>query len=90
MGLSTHELVQIDALLASPDADASVLADLRQRFPALSLTRCDASDVDADQPFRSYPRFNLYLVDGASHCWQLTADPERATGLVVAVLKVRA
>lgn len=88
MGLSLHELAQIDALLAAPDAGVNALADLRQRFPGLSLTRCDASDVDSDEPFRSYTRFNLYLVDGAAHCWQLTMDPERATGLVVADIKV--
>jgi hypothetical protein len=84
MALSVDEIKEIDALLEAPDADARVIAELRRRFPRLSLTRCDASDVDADRPFRIYARFNLYLVDGAAHCWQLTPDPERATGLVVA------
>jgi hypothetical protein len=90
MALTADDLADIDAVLASPEADARALADLRRRLPGLSLTRCEASDVDADEPFRAYPRFNLYLVDGAAHCWQLTSDPARATGLVVAAVKVRA
>lgn len=84
MALTERELALIDGLLSPPDADNGAVADLRSRLPALSFTRCDASDVDADEPFRSYPRFHLYLVDGASHCWQITSDPDRATGLLVA------
>lgn len=84
MALSPQDLAEIDTLLAAPDADGQALVQLRQRFPKLSLTRCDASDIDAETPFRSFPRFTLYLVDGADHCWRMTSDPERATGLVVA------
>lgn len=84
MALTAKEIAEIDGLLSAPDADGGSVADLRARFPKLSLTRCDASDVDADEPFRSYPRFHLYLVDGASHCWQLTSDPARATGILLA------
>ncbi len=90
MALSSDDLAEIDALLAAPGAGDGALADLRRRFPGLSLTRCDASDVDQEEPFRAYPRFNLYLVDGAAHCWRLTADPASATGLLVAGLKAGA
>lgn len=90
MALSRDELAEIDALFGAPGVDVSVLLELRHRFPGLSLTRCDASDVDTERPFRSYGRFSVYLVDGASHCWQLTPDPDRATGLVVVEHKVRA
>lgn len=88
MPLSAHDLTEIEGLLAAPDADARAYYELRQRFPQLSLTRCDASDLDTEPPFREFGRFNLYLVDGADHCWHLTADPERATGLVLARNKV--
>ena len=83
MGLSAEELAGIDALLGGPDADAEAPVRLRQTFPRLSITRCDPSDLGAETPFREYERFDLYLVDGGSHCWRLTADPEEATGLVV-------
>jgi hypothetical protein len=83
MALKPEELADIDALLGAPGAGLSVLLEIRSRFPGLSLTRCDPSDVDTETPFRSYPRFSLYLVDGAAYCWQLTPDPDRATGLVL-------
>jgi hypothetical protein len=90
MALSQQDLAAIDALLAAPDADASALTALRQRLPKLTLTRCDASDIDAETPFRAFARFTVYLVDGADHCWTLTTDPDRATGLVVVQHKVPA
>lgn len=83
MGLSADDLNEIESVLASSDADIRALADLRRRFPKLSLTRCDASDLDAQTPFRAYRRFDLHLVDGMDHCWRLTSDPSRATGIVV-------
>jgi hypothetical protein len=83
MGLSAGDLNEIEALLAGHGAGHRVLADLRRRFPDLSLTRCDAADLDAEPPFRAHQRFDLYLVDGTDHCWRLTADSSRATGIVV-------
>ena len=83
MALSEDELGQIETLLAAPDADAQAVAELRRRFPGLSFTRCDASDLGGEQPFREYQRFNLYLVDRVDHCWRITSDPTRATGVVV-------
>jgi hypothetical protein len=47
------------------------------------LTRCDASDV-AETPFRAYPGFDVHLLDAADHCVQITTDPARATGIVLA------
>jgi hypothetical protein len=88
--LSADDLAAIDAmLLANPETlhAASGLAEFRQRFPRLSLTRCDASDVDAETAFRQYPGLNLYLVDATDHCAHITSDPGRATGIVVARAK---
>ncbi|WFU14724.1 DUF6129 family protein [Bradyrhizobium sp. CB3481] len=70
-------------MLATVDADASRFAELRRRFPQLACTCCDASDM-TEPPFRSYPLFDLYLIDGSAHCVQITADPARATGIVLA------
>ena len=87
MGLSENDLATIDSMLAA-GADASALAAFRERFPGLSLTHCDASDIDAETPFREYPGLTLFLVDANDHCWRITADPARATGIVVARRKV--
>lgn len=86
MGLAAEELTVIDQILSGSALDGQVLADLRRQFPHLSWTRCDASDV-AEAPFRTYPGFDLHLLDGADHCVQLTEDPARATGLVIAQRK---
>ncbi len=83
MALSAEDLAAIEELLGAPDADAQAVAAIRQRFPKLSITRCDPSDMDAETPFREFPQFNLHLVDGGGHCWRLTENPDDATGLVV-------
>ena len=83
MGLSAEQLAEIEALLEAPDANAKALGAIRERFPKLSITQCSASEVDAESPFRTYERFDLYLVDGSNHCWRLTENLDVATGLVV-------
>jgi len=89
MGLGTDELAAIDALLGEEPAPASsgnadALARFRLQFPRLSVTRCDASDVDFETPFRVFPAASVFLVDASEHCWRFTSDPARATGIVVA------
>ncbi|KAB2944007.1 MAG: hypothetical protein K8F92_06575 [Hyphomicrobium sp.] len=86
MSIDADEIAHIEELLARAPAE-TLFAELRERFPDLSLTRCDASDIDTETPFREYGRYSLYLVDSADHCWRLTDDPRQATGLVVAVRK---
>ena len=83
MALGPDELKVIDGVLSAPDADAGVFAQLRSRFPHLSWTKCDASDVP-ETPFRTYSRFEVHLVDRSDHCVEITADPARATGIVLA------
>jgi hypothetical protein len=83
MALSAGDIVEIDALLGAADASPGTLAALRSRFPKLSLTRADPSDIGVETPFRKYKSFDLYLVDGSRHCWSLTNNPELTTGLVL-------
>jgi hypothetical protein len=83
MALNADELTEIDKVLSAPDAGAQAFAELRRRFPHLSLTRCDASDV-VETPFRAYPGFDIHLLDAADHCVQVTMDPARATGIILA------
>ncbi|HLG79803.1 MAG TPA: DUF6129 family protein [Bradyrhizobium sp.] len=83
MALGADELTEIERMVAAAEAGTSPLPELRKRFPHLAWTRCDASDV-REVPFMSLPRFDLHLIDGSDHCVQITADPERATGIVLA------
>ncbi len=82
MTVTANELIEIDKVLSTSNADAQLVAELRRRLPHLSWTQCDASDV-IETPFRSYPRFDLHLLDTAEHCSQITLDPERASGIVL-------
>ncbi len=84
MPLTEDVLARFDAALGLQDADADALAGFRNDFPGISLTRCDLSDLGVEEPFREYPRFNLYLIDARDHCSHLTADPACATGVVIA------
>lgn len=82
-GLTADKLGEIETLLADPNANSSILTDFRQKFPGVSLTRCDASDVDAEKPYKEFPRFTLYLVSAINHCVSITRDPSLATGIIV-------
>ena len=83
MALTREQFARVDALLSSAEAGAQALGELRSELPGVPVTRCDVSDLGVEEPFRRYPRFHLYLVDGTDHCWRITQDPSRATGLVV-------
>jgi hypothetical protein len=83
MALGADELMEIDRILSGPSVDARVISQLRGRFPNLSWTGCDVTDL-TEEPFRRYPRFELHLVDRTDHCLQITADPMRASGIVLA------
>ena len=83
MSLSADDLTQIDAMLGTSGADAQPFAELRRRFPHLSWTRCDASDV-TEAPFRAYEHYDIHLLDSTDHCSHITSDPTRATGIVLA------
>lgn len=83
MAVSDTDLSEIEKVLAAQELAAPVFAELRRRFPNLSWTQCDASDV-AEPPFRSFAAFDIHLIDTADHCVQITADPSRATGVILA------
>lgn len=83
MALSERQLQDIAQFLLSDPAGGSITA-FRASFPGVTLTRCDAGDMQDEIPFRSYAPFDLYLIDARDHCVHLTADPAAATGIVLA------
>jgi hypothetical protein len=82
----TDELIdQLMAILSRAGLTDDSVAALRDAFPALHFTHCLDDDIGAGiEPARKAERFNLYLVDGRSHCMTFTRDPDAATGLVLA------
>ena len=83
MALSDSDLTEIEKVLAAEEPAGPVFAELRKRLPALSWTQCDASDV-TEAPFRTYPRYDVHLLDTADHCAHITSDPGAATGVILA------
>jgi hypothetical protein len=84
MALTDEGLKQIQSLLESEAPASDRVASVRQAFPNLSLTRCDASDMDTETPVLETSAFNVYLLDTSEHCVRITRNPAAATGLIVA------
>lgn len=84
MALTPEALETIRGLLEGPAPAAERCASVRQSFPGISLTRCDASDVDAESPAFETTEFAVYLIDTSEHCVRMTLNPASATGLIVA------
>ena len=85
MALTPSDIDSIAALAASGATLRASVAELRRNHPGLSFTCCDASDLSgAPPPCQSHPGFDLYLVNGGGHCWNLTADLHVATGVLLA------
>ena len=82
MALTTENLTEISELLTA-DTDGTAFMALRQKFPDLAWTRCDASDV-FEEPYQSHGDYDLHLIDARDHCVQITGDPEQATGILLA------
>ncbi|MFO1107723.1 MAG: hypothetical protein U1E61_00920 [Bradyrhizobium sp.] len=83
MALAAADLAEIERVLAASDAASQAHAALRSQFPKIPCIRCEAADV-TEAPFRSFPAFDLHLLDSVDHCAQITADPDRATGVILA------
>jgi len=83
MTIQAEELQEIETLLSGAAADGAVLGALRQKFPHLKWSRCEASDV-LEEPYRSFPAYDLHLMDASNHCPVVVADPAAATGAIIA------
>ncbi|POF33872.1 DUF6129 family protein [Roseibium marinum] len=83
MTVNSNDLAEIGKELTAAGVDGALFATLRGRFPHLSWTRCDASDV-VEEPFQTIGGFDLHLIDTRDHCVHIVSDPEHATGIILA------
>jgi hypothetical protein len=84
MSLSTEQLSQLaDLVLAAAPGDNPV-PSIRAAFPGLAVSRCDASDMRDEAPFRRLGDYDVFLMNTSQHCWHLTDDPQSAGGIVLA------
>ena len=81
MAIKAEELQDIETMLT--DADASIFATLRLKYPHLAWSRCDASDV-LEEPYRSFKAFDMHLFDVSNHCPVVVKDPSDASGMILA------
>ncbi|MGY4412456.1 hypothetical protein ACVWW4_004192 [Bradyrhizobium sp. LB7.1] len=76
------DLTEIEQTLAAIDSSEPCLM-LRQKVPHLAWICCEACDM-TQSPFRRVGKFDLHLLDSGGHCVQITNDPQRAAGIVLA------
>lgn len=87
MALSAEHIEEVVAIasrgFAAGQPVKAVVQAIKEARPGLTVTGTFAS-IMTDDPYREEERFDLFLVDGSSHCWTITATPESATGVVIA------
>jgi hypothetical protein len=74
---------QATELYAAGTKRDAVVKALKQKYQGLTVTGCLEGDL-TEEPFREEPAYLLYLVDSHDHCWKMTREPEKATGIVIA------
>jgi hypothetical protein len=82
--LEEEVIDQISHLVQQHGLDEAAVSSLRGKWPNIHFTYCSDDDVSGPKPIREFDTFNVYLVDGREHCLKFTANPEVATGLVLA------
>jgi hypothetical protein len=84
MSLSSQQLEVIAGVLRSTTPGSNPVSALRRELDGVSVSRCEADDMSGETPFRRLPAFDVFLIDAASHCRRLVADPLEASGIIVA------
>ena len=85
MALGQTEVERIRILIQRVSEPGLVFQGLKQLLPGVAVSRCDASDVDSEEPFIETATVALYFLDTSEHCVRITQSAEHASGLVVAV-----
>ena len=61
------------------------LLAVRERFPEVKMTRCDAEDMREEKPYRRAGGYDVFLVDTRNACWKIIDEFTAATALVISV-----
>ena len=84
--IAPERLDQLALIVTRAGLNEQTLSVLRETYQDMHLTWCMDEDIGVGEPVRREAGFNLYLVDGRSHCMRLTTDPQAATGIVLAAV----
>jgi len=82
--IETNVVEQIATDVVQRGVNDDTISHLRQAYQGIHFTYCSDDDVTNGSPVLEKDGFNIYLVDGNSHCLSMTSSYERATGIVVA------
>ncbi len=86
--ITPERIEQVTRVVERAGLNERTLSALREAFGEIHFTYCMDDDIGAGvgvgAPVREAEGFNLYLVDGRSHCMRFTNDLAAATGLVLA------
>jgi hypothetical protein len=85
--MTPETLARIAAAVVRVGPDETHARALREEFAGLHFSFCSDDDVVRTEPVWQGAGFNLYLVDAGDHCLRLTADPARATGILIATVE---
>ncbi len=75
---------QIAKFVAQQQVNEATLIQLRQTYPSIHFTYCSDDDIHSARPVVEHAEFNIYLVNTSEHCFTLTPDFAKATGIVLA------
>ena len=81
-----RQLTDIARLAAASGINPATLTQLRRIYPGVYFASCLDDDINTVEPVVSGADFNVYLVDGRQTCLHLTADTQKATGVVLATV----
>ena len=84
MAIAAEVLSEIQAALNADGSASERYGKVRALASGLSVTQCDASDVDTETPVMETSDYAVYLIDTSEHCVRITTQPEAATGLILA------
>jgi len=79
-------ITDVAKLVQEKGPSEETVKELRAKFGEIHFTYCFDDDVCGPKPAHEDETFNIYLVDGTSHCASFTSYPEAASGLVIAEL----
>lgn len=71
-------------LVADKGPSEDIIVELRKTIEGVHFTYCFDDDICGPKPIHEDKTFNIYLVDGTSHCASFTNYLEAASGLVIA------
>jgi uncharacterized protein DUF6129 len=77
---------KVASLVQQKGPSEETVKELRTLIPEIHFTYCFDDDVCGPKPAHEDEKFNIYLVDGTSHCASFTSYLEAASGLVIAEL----